>query len=283
MKYTAVMSLRRDQIRKNIEQDILLGLAESLQTLYGLNKEKKLALSTLHDFLARLQETGQIRSVKTEKWRTGGLRREYKLTIKGFIRLLSEAHSSDVEAAVKKSGSTITYRVVEHEITETKRSTRKTKYKINFKTIFPLNHHEVLRKDIGEEPYFRSLISAAKFVYREIESHEVAERIRFRTEEGKKDLAWIHKHRKSLVEQGIPIENEEKLAKNFGFEFLNRIFDMLDPNLAYTVLLHTEHTNQELYDEVKMLLAEKVDEIKKRENHLELIQSYALRHFDPNV
>ena len=257
---------------------------------------KELAPSSAKLRLERLERNEYLYS---ERERGGLRKRSYTLTIKGFLCFLAKVRKLDnntdlLYQAVKLYGQILRYPVERRETlygkeaVEAWRAAKKSgveiskkpphimdETRVDLKPIFPLYYYEALLSDLGETPYFRSIINAARFAYAVVEKEEAADRFISMTEGHLPE--WRQKYRESLSYKDY---EEKTLVRDFELAFLNHVFGRIWPDLVKIVSLRFPH--QQLFDDSKALLDEEIQKIDDERDRAKFIQDLALRHFNPN-
>ena len=144
------------------------------------------------------------------------------------------------------------------------------------KPIFPLYYHEALLKDLGETPYFRSIINAARFAYAVVEKEEAVDRFISKTEGHLPE--WRRKYRKSL---SYKVYEQRSLVNSFELAFLNYVFGRIWPDLVEIISFRFPH--QQLFDDSKTLLDEELRKLDDERDRVKLIRDSTLKHFNPNI
>jgi DNA-binding PadR family transcriptional regulator len=265
-----------------IETSILFEFQEGPQHLYDLQKKTKISTSTLYKYLPLLEKAGYLQDKPAKKKCRGRI--DYALTLKGFIRLLSDlkherGYKKDripsMRELVKTYGQHFQY-PVEQRVTEIFKEENPpidktgkmpwmnqpatiTRWVDSLKSIFPLYYYEDLKGSLGEERYFEGLGQAASRAESKIKMTDRFMSSLRRTEQGKDQMD----------------------SSDFDFRVLGHEFEFgfLRYALESGSFLRPI-ANQALYDEMKKLLAEEIQEGEKNLHRLKLLES-PLRSIEP--
>lgn len=249
-----------------VDWQVLTSLAKGHKTLYGITKNTspRLGPSNVNQSLKRLRDSNHIRVDGSSKWRTGLERREWVLTVKGWVRLLREAHQQLDHTKDRE------HRI---EVTNTVKEAIEKYKPDDDRPLFPILHSRPFQERLGDKDYLDVLMVAAMMAYiTHVERHERIMRPHWKGREGRRQRDLLRKYQTT---QQYKDTEEQQLADTFEMSFLHDL-RITDSNMVPI-------PNEKLRNHVKALLDSRIKELEKEIDAGRVTLRWVTRVFDPGV
>jgi len=251
---------------EEIDRVIFRSLASGLKTYYQLQRDTE---ARIQYALFRLENEGLIKAYNVRAWGTKRKRRLWGLTVKGFLKFLSQHRRSTqlVLQAVETYQDLLTYQAAAFERPDYVEIPRYVDT-----PVLPVRLQRIFRERVGDETYVKCL--TYPMLEADLPRYDVIlERARTIFRRGRTAIPPEAKD-SFIIEQ-------EDLARGFTLRFLRNIFT--DVFGSTSRALRDPFPDKGAYGYLESLLNKEIERLEDDERRLTIIRDYALSFFNPKA